>query len=134
MGAEMHLSIEPPSGAAAAVTAQSVVDLWTELRRHLGRRSSELNAEIRAYPSPIARCDDQLPKLLEQRARAVRLLHAAIELDAQVAASAVEATWLERLQEFLSGPDAATDDDAETELRSRLSVALAWKRHEANKE
>ena len=115
----------------AAVTAQSAADLWTELRRHLERRSSELNAEIRAYPSPIARCDDQLPKLLEQRARAVRLLHAAIELDAPPAASA---TWLERLQEFLSGPDAATDDDAEAELRSRLGAALARRRHKANKD
>jgi len=126
------LSIEPSSGAA--VTAQTAIDLWTELLRHLERRSTELNAEIRAYPSPIARCDDQLPKLLEQRARAVRLLNAAIELGATPAASAAEATWLDRLQGFLSGPDAATDDDAEAELRSRLSVSLGQRRQEAHKE
>jgi hypothetical protein len=107
------------------VAAQSIADIWTELRDHLERHSAELNAEIRAYPRPIARCDDQLPKLLEQRARAVRLLNAAIELDAARTASSGEVAWLDRLQGFLSGPDAATDDDIEAELRSRLSIALA---------
>jgi hypothetical protein len=133
MGAKIR-PIEPPSGAAHAVSAPSVADAWMELRRHLERRSSELNAEIRGYPSPIARCDDQLPKLLEQRARAVRLLNAAIELDAMRAASSVEPAWLSGLQGFLSRPDAATDDDAEAELRSRLGAALAGLRQETNEE
>jgi hypothetical protein len=35
----------------------------------LERRLSELSAEIRAYPTPIARCDEHLPALLEERAR-----------------------------------------------------------------
>ena len=103
-----------------------------ELRAHLERRSIELNAEVHSYPSPIARCDDQLPKLLEQRARVVRLLRAATELDAAPAARSAEADWLDRLQEFLAGPDVATDDDAEVELRSRLSAALAQVRHDTN--
>ena len=34
---------------------------------HLQRKLAELNAEIRAYPGPIARCDLHLPALLEQR-------------------------------------------------------------------
>ena len=106
--------------------ASSVADTWTELRSHLERRASELNAEVRSYPSPIARCDDQLPKLLEQRARVIRLLKAANELGAGSAAASVDAGWLERLHGFLSGPDAASaDDEAEIELRSRLSAALA---------
>ena len=33
----------------------------------LERRIAELSAEIRAYPTPIARCDEQLPALLEER-------------------------------------------------------------------
>ena len=32
------------------------------------RRLAELSAEIRNYPTPIARCDEQLTALLEQRA------------------------------------------------------------------
>ena len=33
------------------------------------RRIEELSAEIRAYPTPIARCDEQLTALIEERAR-----------------------------------------------------------------
>jgi hypothetical protein len=36
---------------------------------HLKRRLAELNEEIRRYPGPIARCDQHLPALLEERAR-----------------------------------------------------------------
>jgi len=106
--------------------APSVADTWTELRSHLERRGIELNAEVHSYPSPIARCDDQLPKLLEQRARVVRLLKAANELGAGSATASLDAGWLERLQGFLSGPDAASaDEELEIELQSRLSAALA---------
>jgi hypothetical protein len=34
----------------------------------LQRRFDEVCAEIRAYPTPIARCDEQLTQLLEERA------------------------------------------------------------------
>ena len=33
------------------------------------RRLAELNREIRTYPGPIARCDEHLPALLEERAK-----------------------------------------------------------------
>jgi chorismate mutase len=36
------------------------------------RRIDELSAEIRNYPTPIARCDEQLTALIEERSR---LLH-----------------------------------------------------------
>ena len=36
------------------------------------RRLEELSLEIRNYPTPIARCDEQLTALIEERAR---LLH-----------------------------------------------------------
>jgi len=47
----------------------------------LQRRLAELSDEVRNYPTPIARCDEQLPALLEERA-AVRdaLERAATEL------------------------------------------------------
>jgi chorismate mutase len=35
----------------------------------LQRRIAELSLEIRNYPTPIARCDEQLTQLLEERAR-----------------------------------------------------------------
>jgi hypothetical protein len=35
----------------------------------LARRIDELSEEIRAYPTPIARCDEQLTALIEERAR-----------------------------------------------------------------
>jgi len=35
----------------------------------LERRIAVLSAEIRGYPTPIARCDEQLTQLLEERAR-----------------------------------------------------------------
>ena len=35
---------------------------------YLEQRLAELNEEIRNYPGPIARCDQHLPALLEERA------------------------------------------------------------------
>jgi len=35
----------------------------------LETRAAELADEVRAYPGPIARCDDQLPALIERRNR-----------------------------------------------------------------
>jgi len=35
----------------------------------LERRLAELSDEVRNYPTPIARCDEQLPALLEERAQ-----------------------------------------------------------------
>ena len=37
----------------------------------LERRLADLNDEIRHYPGPIARCDQHLPALLEERARLI---------------------------------------------------------------
>ena len=38
---------------------------------YLQRRVDELNQEIRIYPGPIARCDEHLPALLEERAKII---------------------------------------------------------------
>jgi hypothetical protein len=42
------------------------------MRTGLQRRIDELSREIRHYPTPIARCDEQLSALIEERSR---LLH-----------------------------------------------------------
>jgi hypothetical protein len=44
------------------------------MKEELQKRLAELALEIRAYPTPIARCDEQLAALLEQRSRLVLLL------------------------------------------------------------
>src|SRR5262249_34192036 len=87
---------EPPHTADPDV-AQSVEEAWVEFLNHLAWQSNELIAEVRNYPTPIARCDDQLPKLLEQRGCVIRQLKAAIELGPYPAAGAAEAGWLEQL-------------------------------------
>jgi len=38
-------------------------------------RIDELSAEIRNYPTPIARCDEQLTALIEERSRLLNELH-----------------------------------------------------------
>jgi len=39
------------------------------MSRYLEERIAELSEEIRHYPTPIARCDEQLTALIERRAR-----------------------------------------------------------------
>ena len=46
----------------------------------LSARLATLSEEARTYPGPIARCDDQLPALLELRARVAEALQRAREL------------------------------------------------------
>jgi len=46
------------------------------LRASLEARRKQLDAEIRAYPTPIPRCDAQFNFLMEERARIVRELEA----------------------------------------------------------
>ncbi len=44
------------------------------MQRELERRIAELSDEIRRYPTPIARCDEQLTDLIEKRAQLIELL------------------------------------------------------------
>jgi hypothetical protein len=39
------------------------------MSRFLEQRIAQLSDEIRRYPTPIARCDEQLTALIEQRAK-----------------------------------------------------------------
>jgi hypothetical protein len=41
---------------------------------NIAKRIEELSAEIRNYPTPIARCDEQLTALIEERSRLLGLL------------------------------------------------------------
>jgi hypothetical protein len=54
-----------------AVT-ESAAQAWEALAQGLDARKGELVAAVRAYPTPIARCDDQLPAAIERRDAAAR--------------------------------------------------------------
>ena len=45
------------------------------MQTELLQRIEELSREIRHYPTPIARCDEQLTGLIEERSRLLGLLH-----------------------------------------------------------
>lgn len=49
------------------------------MRGELEQRIAVLSDEIRRYPTPLARCDEQLTQLLEERARLVARLQALLE-------------------------------------------------------
>ena len=103
--------------------ATPLADAWSALCAYLARKSRDLNDEVSGYPTPIARCDEQLTKLLEQRARAVRQLRLADEAGA-CATGAATRERLQRLAQFLELSEGA-DDDVEHALRRRLAEALA---------
>jgi hypothetical protein len=44
------------------------------MRERLEQRIDELSRQIRHYPTPIARCDLQLPALIEERAKLIARL------------------------------------------------------------
>ena len=54
----------------------AAAQLCREIRAHLEQRSAALSEAVRSYPTPIARCDEQLPGLLESRREVMQLLEA----------------------------------------------------------
>ena len=102
--------------------AKRIDNAWKALRRRLEERCRSLHEAVRAYPTPIARCDDQLPKAIEERDSAFRELRAADALDeARRRLSATE--WRERLREF-AGASRGYDDAALCAARERVIAAL----------
>ena len=51
-----------------------VEDVADAIRAYLERCRDALNDEVRRYPTPIARCDEQLTALLDARAEVMSLL------------------------------------------------------------
>ena len=91
--------------------------LWAELKAHLEQRAKRLNEEISRYPTPIARCDQHLAALLEQRAATYGRLNRLETLPADT----------RELEAFLAAPADGADETEET-LRSRLRTELARQR------
>ena len=106
-------------------TTDAVIRAWEALRRHLETRSRELNAEIAHYPTPIARCDVQLSKLLEQRARLYREFERAALIGERPSVEGAWSDWLDNLELFVLSPEPDYEDDVEISLRGVLKRALA---------
>jgi len=66
--------VAPLAGPRQRVDSELIESLCRAVREYLERQVELLTEEVRRYPTPIARCDDQLTGLLEQRASALAQL------------------------------------------------------------
>jgi hypothetical protein len=120
----MSPSVEHASQASSDIIRASVIAAWSKLKLYLYRRSKELSEEVRNYPTPIARCDEQLTKLIEQRAGAIHRLKLLLEAG-PTPPGHDDRHWYAALDEFLMNPKAFTDDQGELAARSSLRDALS---------
>jgi hypothetical protein len=95
---------------------------WAALQSCLQARSRELYEEVRIYPRPIARCDEQLTRAIEQRDAAFRCLRRAKDLDELRATLAREA-WLTAVSDFVANLE-PTGDEAIAAARREMVAAL----------
>lgn len=77
-----------------------VLDAWRALAARLEERARALADEVRAYPTPIARCDDQLPGLIARREEAYAALREARALEGERDALG-HAEWRERARALI---------------------------------
>jgi len=82
--------------------------VWAELKQHLERQVRRLNEEISHYPTPIARCDQHLAALLDQRAALYARLKRMDELSGAV----------HEIQALLDAPADVTDNATLTKLET----------------
>jgi hypothetical protein len=94
--------------------------LWRELRDHLERTGELLNQEIRSYPTPIARCDEQLTDLLERRSTVINELR---RMDALGGPSLSRGDQIALIEAFIMSPGYAKDE-AEARLKAHLAAGL----------
>jgi hypothetical protein len=123
-------AVEHKSRASPDRVLDAVVAAWSELKIYLDRRSKELSEEVRNYPTPIARCDEQLTKLIEQRSGAINQLKRLTEA-APARSGQADCRRLAALEAYLMLPRAFPDDEIETALRLRLRAALSGLRGKA---
>ena len=89
---------------------------WEMVKACLESERERLHAEIRAYPTPIPRCDAQFNHLIEQRDH---LFQELARLDA-ARSNAVADDGAARVEEFIEA-SGCLDDDAKLRLKSALS-------------
>ena len=91
-------------------------ETWHAIKACLERERERVHAEIRAYPTPIPRCDQQFNYLIEQRDRLSQEL---ARLDRAAGSQDGVELWVE----FIDSTD-CLDDDTKLRLRSALSEGL----------
>jgi hypothetical protein len=101
-------------------TDRSIEDAWRALRARLDARAADAVALVRAYPGPIARCDDQLPQFIAERSVAVRLAADAAALDDDPASSPRRRAGIARFAAMLAPGDDAVLATARADLLARL--------------
>jgi len=126
----MTSSLKLRSDASPDMDLEPVVAAWSELKTYLERRSQELSMEVRNYPTPIARCDEQLAKLIEQRSGAIDRLQLLLQA-APAPSDPFGHGRLGSLDAYLTRAQAFPDDEIEAALRSRLMTALSGVRGKA---
>lgn len=107
-----------PRDEAGSAALQAI---WAELKGHLAQRVAQLNEEIRHYPTPIARCDEQLGALLEQRAALIGRLK---QMDGFAAAAPKRQNHVLQIHAVLDLPSDPADQQ-EQRLRARLKHQLS---------
>jgi hypothetical protein len=117
-GRSLPETLEPVPADAYAF--RRVAALAVEVRQALEGNKRALEAEVRQYPTPIPRCDEQFNHLYEQRSRVSTLLgrlgRALDEGD--------EGELVSACAQFARLP-AADPDAAGRRLRERMEAALA---------
>lgn len=126
----MGASLEHESRASPDPVYAAALDAWLALKNHLARRSEQLCDEVRNYPTPIARCDEQLTELIEQRTLAIARLKRALAAGPQPSGQ-TERAWLAAVDEFLLSAQNYADDDTAISLRKRLRAAMRALREKA---
>ena len=93
---------------------------WDTIRTYLRSEKDRTLEEIRAYPTPIPRCDAQFNHLIEKRERLVQEL---ARLDAAATSSTVAGDGIARIEAFIDSSD-YLDAAAKLRLKSALSEGL----------
>jgi hypothetical protein len=93
---------------------------WDSIRVHLENERKRVAEEIRSYPTPIPRCDEQFNHLIERRER---LAEALVRLDAAARSAAGASANASPVEAFIDSSD-CFDDDARLRLKTALRQAL----------
>jgi hypothetical protein len=113
-------SILPPSKPPSA-DRDRLGPVGRDVETVLDAVKRSLDEEIRAYPTPIPRCDAQFNHLYERRARLTQVLGS---VNAALAQGDSTQEIAGALAEFVAAP-AFSDRDDERALRARVGAALA---------
>ena len=118
----MEKALDRLSARESGISNAAVREEWDALQRYLELRAKDLCNEVRHYPTPLARCDVQLTKLIEQRTYALESLRRFTQTEA---GSDSATPSLAAMRGFVAEFWCA-DDELEAGLVTRLKTALAY--------